>query len=167
MLIIFIFEDAVAWAIIPTRRCIESVMPQKEGTSMEIELIPLLGGVIFLSAGFFVIIEHTRFMKNATKTKAKVIGYKEIRRKDKGRTVTSFAPIFVFTVDGVQYESCSHISFSSKRYLVGMQIELAYIKGKYSEARIASNAGIPTAVLFILLSLPALYFGFDLGFGVK
>ncbi|HFQ5285874.1 TPA: DUF3592 domain-containing protein [Vibrio vulnificus] len=134
---------------------------------MEIELIPLLGGVIFLSAGFFVIIEHTRFMKNATKTKAKVIGYKEIRRKDKGRTVTSFAPIFVFTVDGVQYESCSHISFSSKRYLVGMQIEIAYIKGKYSEARIASNTGIPTAVLFILLSLPALYFGFDLGFSVK
>ncbi|EGQ9302833.1 hypothetical protein F7U75_17930 [Vibrio vulnificus] len=63
MRIIFIFEDAVAWAIIPTRRCIESVMLNHlKSVGYGFSLFPRLfsfvfvGKLAFLSAVFRTLI---------------------------------------------------------------------------------------------------------------
>ncbi|HAS8181071.1 TPA: hypothetical protein I7719_11975 [Vibrio vulnificus] len=49
MRIIFIFEDAVAWAIIPTRRCIESVMlNHAKSVGYDCSLFPWLVSFVLL-----------------------------------------------------------------------------------------------------------------------
>jgi hypothetical protein len=127
---------------------------------MDINIIPLIAGIVFGCLGLFIFYDYYRFNQCAIKTQGKIMSYSEYQSKDSnGRRSTKYTPIFEFSVNGDVYNIKSKTSFSSKVIPVGKITEVLYQQGDEEHARLAQGNGYGLGILFIGLSLPALYFG--------
>ncbi|WP_339725471.1 DUF3592 domain-containing protein [uncultured Paraglaciecola sp.] len=123
-------------------------------------IIPLIGGLGFGSLGLFILFDYYRFNKDAIKAYGKILRYDEYQSKDNnGRKRTNYRPSFEFSANGKVYEVKSKTSFSSKIIPVGQHTNVLFQAGDESNARLAKGNGYGLGVLFIALSIPAIYFG--------
>jgi hypothetical protein len=128
---------------------------------MDTNIIPMVGGIIFGCLGLFIFYDYWRFNKNAVKAQGKVLWYDQYQSKDNdGRKSTKYRPSFEFEVNGHTYQIKSKTSFSSQVIPIGQYTDVLYQKGDEDNARLAKGNGYGLGILFIFLSLPALYFGF-------
>jgi len=127
---------------------------------MEIELVPLIAGVFFGGIGLFIFYDYYRFNKNVIKTQGEILRYDEYQSKDNdNRKRTMYRPSFAFTVNGNAYEVKSKTSFSSRIIPIGHNTEILYHKGNEANARLAKGNDYWMGILFIGLSIPAIYLG--------
>ncbi len=127
---------------------------------MEIDLVPLIAGVVFGGLGLFVIFDYYRFNKDVIKVQGKILSYHEYQSKDSNnRKQTMYRPTFAFTVNGNVYEVNSKTSFSSHVIPIGHKAGVLYHKGNEPNARLAKGNNYWLGILFIGLSIPAIYFG--------
>ncbi|MDO6694253.1 hypothetical protein Q4574_13245 [Aliiglaciecola sp. 3_MG-2023] len=123
-------------------------------------IIPLIGGIGFGSLGLFILFDYYRFNKGAIKVYGKILRYDEYESKNKdGRICTMYRPSFDFSANGKVYEVKSKTSFNSKIIPVGKRANVLYQQGDESNARLAKGNSYWLGILFIGLSIPAIYFG--------
>ncbi|MEP1448809.1 MAG: DUF3592 domain-containing protein [Paraglaciecola sp.] len=123
-------------------------------------IIPLVGGAVFAAVGAYIIYDNQRFNKNATKAKGRILRYDEYFSKSTNNYKSKmFRPIFELTIKGKRYEIKSKTSFHSKVIPVGHNADLLYQQGDEENARLAKGNGYGLGLLFIVLSIPAFYFG--------
>lgn len=127
---------------------------------MEIELVPLIAGVVFGGLGLFVIYDYYRFNKGVIKAQGKILTYHEYQSKDSdNRKRTMYRPSFTFTVNENVYEVKSKTSFSSHIIPIGHKTGVLYHKGNEANARLVKGNNYWLGILFISLSIPAIYLG--------
>ncbi|WP_448567315.1 DUF3592 domain-containing protein [Thalassotalea ganghwensis] len=123
-------------------------------------IIPLVGGALFAVVGVFVLVDHFRFTRKATKTKAIVTDYHQYQSKDTDNMMRTFyKPYFEFAVSGEHYRVKSRLSFRYKKFPIGQQIDILYIEGDENNARIDKGSSVVFGLFFVGLSLPFLYLG--------
>ena len=123
-------------------------------------VIPLIAGTVFGGLGLYVIYDYYRFNKNALKAQGKILRYDEYQSKDNdNRKRTMYRPSFEFSVNGKSYEVKSSTSFGSHIIPIGQQTDILYQPGHEANARLAQGNGFGLGILFVGLSIPALYFG--------
>ena len=123
-------------------------------------VIPLVGGLIFSGLGVYICYDYRRFNKNALKTTGKIISYDEYFSKDSDNIKRkAYRPNYQITVNGSTYVIKSKTSFHSTIIPVGHNADVLYQKGDETNARLAKGNGQGLGFLFIALSFPAYYFG--------
>lgn len=123
-------------------------------------IVPLIGGVVFSALGLYICYDYQRFNKNALKTKGKIIGYDEYFSKNSDNIKRKvYRPNFQLTLDGKTYDVVSKTSFHSKIIPVGHFADVLYQKGDESNARLKKGNGQGLGFIFLSLSIPAYYFG--------
>ena len=123
-------------------------------------VIPLIGAIVFSGLGIYICYDYRRFNKNALKAKGRIVGYEEalstgtdnIKRK-------VYRPNFELSVNRKIYHVKSKTSFHSKIIPVGHYVDVLYHDGDEENARLAKENGQGLGILFLGLSLPAYYFG--------
>ncbi len=123
-------------------------------------IVPLIAGFAFGVLGSYILFDYWRFNQKALKTLGKILRYDEYQSKDSdNRKQTMYKPIFQFSVNGITYEVKSKTSFNSKVIPIGQHTDILYHKGNEANARLAKDNGFGLGILFIGLSLPAIYIG--------
>jgi hypothetical protein len=131
-----------------------------QGGSMEIVLIPLIAGIVFGGLGLFVLYDYYRFNKDIVKAQGEILRYDEYQSKDSNNhKLTMYRPSFAFTVNGNVYEVKSNTSFCSHIIPIGHKTGILYHKGNEVNARLAKGNDCWLGILFIVLSIPAIYLG--------
>ncbi|MFY8274755.1 DUF3592 domain-containing protein [Pseudoalteromonas sp. SSDWG2] len=122
--------------------------------------ILIFAGALFCGLGFYMVYDYVRFNKVAIKARGTVLRYDEYMSKDKnGRKRKMYRPHFQYNAGGHVYEVKSSTSFPAKVIPEGTQTEVLYEKGNEQNARLAKGNNYVLGVVFILLGLPAIYFG--------
>jgi len=123
-------------------------------------IIPVIAGIVFGGVGSYILFDYYRFNKKALKAQGKILRYDEYQSKDNdNRKRTMYRPSFEFSLDGITYEVKSKTSFSSHIIPIGQSTEILYLKGNEDNARLAQGNGYGLGLLFIGLSIPAIYIG--------
>lgn len=123
-------------------------------------IIPLVAGFVFGGLGSYILFDYWRFNQKALKTQGKILRYDEYQSKDSdNRKQTMYRPSFEFSLNGITYEVQSKTSFSSKIIPIGQNTDILYQKGNEANARLAKENGCGLGILFIGLSIPAIYIG--------
>ena len=127
---------------------------------MNMNIIPLVGGMVFGCLGLFIFYDYWRFNKNAVRVQGKVLWYDKYQSKDNdGRKSTKYRPSFEFSVNERTYQVKSKTSFSSQVIPIGQYTDVLYQHGSEDSARLAKGNGYGLGILFLFLALPALYLG--------
>ncbi|WP_233998368.1 MULTISPECIES: DUF3592 domain-containing protein [unclassified Pseudoalteromonas] len=127
---------------------------------MNINLVPLFGGVVFAAVGAYILFDYYRFNKSALKTQGKIIAYDEYLSKNSdGHQRMQYRPHFEYSVNGQRFVVISKTSFNSKVVPVGRTAEVLYQRGDEANGRLAKGNGYVLGLIFVGLSAPALYFG--------
>jgi len=123
-------------------------------------IVPVIAGFVFGGVGSYILFDYYRFNKKALKAQGKILRYDEYQSKDNdNRKRTMYRPSFEFSLDGITYEVKSKTSFSSHIIPIGQSTEILYLKGNEDNARLAQGNGYGLGLLFIGLSIPAIYIG--------
>ncbi|WP_233998006.1 MULTISPECIES: DUF3592 domain-containing protein [unclassified Pseudoalteromonas] len=127
---------------------------------MNINPVPLFGGLIFATVGAYILFDYYRFNKSALKTQGKIIAYDEYLSKNSdGHKRMQYRPHFEYSVNGQRFVVISKASFNSKVIPVGHMAEVLYLRGDEANGRLAKGHGYLLGLIFVGLSAPALYFG--------
>lgn len=127
---------------------------------MNINIVPLLAGLVFGLLGLYIFYDYYRFNKFAIKAQGKILGYDEYQSKDNdGRKSTKYRPCFEFSANGKSYQVKSKTSFSTHIIPVGHNAAVLYQQGNEESARLARGNDFGLAILFVAISLPAFYLG--------
>lgn len=123
-------------------------------------IVPLVGGVIFAGFGLYICFDYFRFNRGAVKAQGRVVEYEEYLSKDTDNIKrTMYRPVFELEVEGVAYRVRSKTSFRAKEIPVGQGTDVLYRKGDEQNARLGKGNNPGMGILFIGLSIPAFYFG--------
>ncbi|PSV34094.1 DUF3592 domain-containing protein [Photobacterium sp. GB-210] len=123
-------------------------------------IVPLIAGFVFGVLGSYILFDYWRFNQKALKTKGKILRYYEYQSKDSDNSKqTMYRPSFEFSLNGITYEVQSKISFNSKIIPIGQNTDILYHKGNEANARLAKGNDFRLGILFIGLSIPAIYIG--------
>ncbi|PSV57280.1 DUF3592 domain-containing protein [Photobacterium sp. GB-3] len=123
-------------------------------------IVPLIAGFVFGVLGSYILFDYWRFNQNALKTKGKILRYYEYQSKDSDNSKqTMYRPSFEFSLNGITYEVQSKTSFNSKIIPISQNTDILYHKGNEANARLAKGNGFRLGILFIGLSIPAIYIG--------
>jgi hypothetical protein len=123
-------------------------------------IVLLIAGIVFGGLGSYIFFDYYRFNQKALKSQGKILRYDEYQSKDSdNRKRTMYRPSFEFLLNGITYEVKSKTSFSSHIIPIGQSTEILYIKGDEENARLAQGNGYGLGILFIGLSIPAIYIG--------
>lgn len=123
-------------------------------------IVPLIAGIVFGGLGSYILFDYYRFNQKALKSQGKILRYDEHQSKDSdNRKRTMYRPSFEFLLNGITYEVKSKTSFSSHVIPIGQSTEILYLKGDEENARLAQGNGYGLGILFIGLSIPAIYIG--------
>jgi hypothetical protein len=123
-------------------------------------IVLLIAGIVFGGLGSYIFFDYYRFNQKALKSQGKILRYDEYQSKDSdNRKRTMYRPSFEFLLNGITYEVKSKTSFSSQIIPIGQSTEILYIKGDEENARLAQGNGYGLGILFIGLSIPAIYIG--------
>lgn len=123
-------------------------------------IVPLIAGIVFAGLGSYIFFDYYRFNQKALKSQGKILRYDEYQSKDSdNRKRTMYRPSFEFLLNGITYEVKSKTSFSSHIIPIGQSTEILYLKGDEENARLAQGNGYGLGILFIGLSIPAIYIG--------
>ncbi|MCG3866107.1 MULTISPECIES: DUF3592 domain-containing protein [unclassified Photobacterium] len=123
-------------------------------------IVPLIAGYVFGVLGSYILFDYWRFNQKALKTKGKILRYYEYQSKDSDNSKqTMYRPSFEFSLNGITYEVQSKTSFNSKIIPIGQNTDILYHKGNEANARLAKGNGFRLGILFIGLSIPAIYIG--------
>lgn len=115
-------------------------------------IVPLIAGFVFGILGGDILFDYWRFNQKALKTQGKILRYEEYQSKDSDNPKqTMYRPSFEFSLNGITYEVKSITSFNSKVISIGQHTDILYHKGN----------GFGLGILFIGLSLPAIYIGLN------
>ena len=127
---------------------------------MNISIIPLIGAITFFGLGLFIFIDYYRFNKNVVKSNGVISEYSEYQSKSsQGRNLTKYRPIFEFSSNGNHFKVKSKTSYNSQVIPIGQEVEVLFNKGEENKARLAKENGYGLGILFVMISLPAFYFG--------
>jgi hypothetical protein len=123
-------------------------------------IVPLIAGIVFGGLGSYIFFDYYRFNQKALKSQGEILRYDEYQSKDSdNRKRTMYRPSFEFLLNGITYEVKSKTAFSSHIIPIGQSTEILYLKGDEENARLAQGNGYGLGILFIGLSIPAIYIG--------
>jgi hypothetical protein len=129
---------------------------------MEMEIPDPLRPYIFIGAGIIfifipirILIRRKRVLENGEQTDAVVIRNElDESRGTNGIRTYSYAPVFKFTVDELEYEVKYYVSRPKIKYKDGETVKIVYDKGNVTDVHLAcDNFPYIFSAIFILMGI--------------